>query len=249
MRTARASSWRRAFLRGGTLRKLGVVSTPSNPYGQEPYDQAPQGAGAYGQPQASSQGPYIQNPYAQSPYAQSPYGQGQSQAPYAYTYQGQTQGQPAAGVPYGPAYPVQAPMNTLSIVSLVCAFVFAPAGLVCGIIALSQIKKKGERGKGMAIAGVVISALSLLLFVLLFVFAMVVAATTSAGIMDAYSQGDLGSGYSYEYDYGDPGDDYDFDFGDTDPSDPYDDGSDDGGSDDGGMQVTGWVVPESEWPR
>ena len=70
-------------------------------------------------------------------------------------------------------YP-QPPTNTLAIISLVTSLVFAPAGIVTGHIALSQIKKSGESGRGLAIAGVIIGwvqvgfAVLLLLFVLLF---------------------------------------------------------------------------------
>ena len=40
-----------------------------------------------------------------------------------------------------------------------CAFLFAPLGIVFGHISLSQIKKTGEEGRGLAVAGLVISYL------------------------------------------------------------------------------------------
>ena len=49
--------------------------------------------------------------------------------------------------------------NALAIASLVCAFLFAPLGIVFGHISLSQIKRTGEEGRGLAIAGLVISYL------------------------------------------------------------------------------------------
>ncbi len=59
-----------------------------------------------------------------------------------------------------PGYPPQSrPTNTLSIVSLVGAFLFAPLGVIFGHVALSQIKKSGEEGRGLAIAGLVIGYL------------------------------------------------------------------------------------------
>ncbi|MBE1546390.1 peptidyl-prolyl cis-trans isomerase B (cyclophilin B) [Mycobacterium sp. OAS707] len=65
---------------------------------------------------------------------------------------------PYAG-PYGyPGYPPRG-TNALAIVSLVCAFLFAPLGIIFGHISLSQIKKTGEDGRGLAIAGLVISYL------------------------------------------------------------------------------------------
>jgi peptidyl-prolyl cis-trans isomerase B (cyclophilin B) len=47
----------------------------------------------------------------------------------------------------------------MAIASLICAFVFAPLGIVFGHISLSQIKRTGEEGHGLAVAGLVISYL------------------------------------------------------------------------------------------
>lgn len=44
----------------------------------------------------------------------------------------------------------------MAIVALVSALVFAPLGIVFGHIALSQIRRSDEDGKGLAIAGLVI---------------------------------------------------------------------------------------------
>ena len=67
----------------------------------------------------------------------------------------------------------------MAIASLVCAFLFAPLGIVFGHISLSQIRKTGEDGHGLAIAGLVISYLITIgsIFVLLGVmlFAIVFA--------------------------------------------------------------------------
>jgi len=45
----------------------------------------------------------------------------------------------------------------MAIASLVCSFLFFPLGIVFGHISLSQIKRTGEEGRGLAIAGLVIS--------------------------------------------------------------------------------------------
>ena len=67
----------------------------------------------------------------------------------------------------------QAPYNTCSIVgfALSCAsFVLtflgltALAGLICSIIGLRQTAAKGERGKGYAVAGIIVAILSLITF-------------------------------------------------------------------------------------
>src|SRR4051794_30452441 len=59
--------------------------------------------------------------------------------------------------PYGYARP--RPTNGMAIASLICAFVFAPLGIIFGHISLSQIKRTGEEGHGLAVAGVGISYL------------------------------------------------------------------------------------------
>jgi peptidyl-prolyl cis-trans isomerase B (cyclophilin B) len=62
--------------------------------------------------------------------------------------------------PYNPyGYPGPPPTNGMAIASLICAFIFAPLGIVFGHISLSQIKRTGEEGHGLAVAGLVISYL------------------------------------------------------------------------------------------
>ena len=46
--------------------------------------------------------------------------------------------------------------NTFAIVSLVTSFFVAILGIIFGFLALSQIKKSGESGRGLAIAGIII---------------------------------------------------------------------------------------------
>jgi len=131
------------------------MSTPDDPFAPPPGgDQPPQG----GQP-GGQQG---QPPAGQQPgYGPPPPGYGQP---------------PGYGAP-PPGYPMQAPYgapfasqktNTLAIVSLVTSFLCAPAGLITGIIALNQIGRTGEKGRGLAIAGIVISVLGFLLSMALF---------------------------------------------------------------------------------
>jgi peptidyl-prolyl cis-trans isomerase B (cyclophilin B) len=61
----------------------------------------------------------------------------------------------------------------MAIASLICAFVFAPLGIVFGHISLSQIKKSGEEGRGLAIAGLVISYLATVVSILVVVAGIV----------------------------------------------------------------------------
>lgn len=60
-----------------------------------------------------------------------------------------------------PPYPAYRPpqTNALAIASLICAFLFAPLGIVFGHLSLSQIKKSGEEGRGLAVAGLVVGYL------------------------------------------------------------------------------------------
>ncbi|MHC0432348.1 DUF4190 domain-containing protein [Streptomyces sp. O3] len=102
--------------------------------------------------------PYGQQPYGQPPQGPPPYPQGPQ--PYPQSPYGGWPG------PYPP--PQRPPVNGLAITSLVFGLLccLPVIGLVFGVIALTQIKKRGERGKGMAIAGVTLSSIGTLLFAL-----------------------------------------------------------------------------------
>ncbi len=77
----------------------------------------------------------------------------------------------------------QARTNTMAILSLVFAFIFPVMGVVFGIISLNQIKKTGEGGKGLAMAGLITSSIFTLITVLYIVFMVVVffSAASSSG--------------------------------------------------------------------
>jgi peptidyl-prolyl cis-trans isomerase B (cyclophilin B) len=47
----------------------------------------------------------------------------------------------------------------MAVASLVCAFLVAPLAIVFGHVALSQIKRSGERGRELAVAGLVLGYL------------------------------------------------------------------------------------------
>ncbi|MEV0980730.1 DUF4190 domain-containing protein [Streptomyces sp. NPDC049915] len=101
---------------------------------------------------STTPGPY-QAPPPQGPYA----------APGGYP--------PPPYQPWGQGYTPfnrPAPVNGVAIAALVLgALCFLPAvGLVLGVIALVQIRKRGERGKGLAIGGAVLSTIGLALWVL-----------------------------------------------------------------------------------
>jgi len=84
-------------------------------------------------------------------------------------------GQQPYGPPPGdgppPGYPAYGrPTNTMAILALVLAFVFAPAGLVLGIVARKQIKQTGEDGEGLALAGMIVGGIFTAIFLLVIVF-------------------------------------------------------------------------------
>lgn len=115
-----------------------------DPYGQQPNPYAQPGS------PAAPGSPITPEPYAQptaDPYAQPAAGYPQQQ-PYQ---------QPYAQQPYvQQPYAVARPTNTMAIVALVCAFVFAPLAIVFGHMAKKQIAQTGEEGSGLATAGLVI---------------------------------------------------------------------------------------------
>jgi peptidyl-prolyl cis-trans isomerase B (cyclophilin B) len=88
---------------------------------------------------------------------------------------------------YGyPGYPPPQSTNALAIVSLVCAFLFAPLGIIFGHISLSQIKKSGEEGRGLAVAGLIISYLftAFMILMLIWVVIFIIAVGSSLENID-----------------------------------------------------------------
>jgi len=68
-------------------------------------------------------------------------------------------GQNAQYAPYGTtAYgaPLAPRTNTLAIVALVLGLTVPIGGIICGHMALNQIKRTGEAGHGLALAGVIL---------------------------------------------------------------------------------------------
>ncbi|MCW3842092.1 DUF4190 domain-containing protein [Micromonospora yasonensis] len=100
-----------------------------------------------------------------SPYEPPSHGQpyGQPQQPHwGHQPPGGAQPPYAPQPPYGQYGPPGAPPrprgpNTLAILSLVFAFVFAPAGIVLGHLAKRQIRQTGEEGDQLATWGLILS--------------------------------------------------------------------------------------------
>jgi len=86
------------------------------------------------------QGPFGPNPYGGNPFGGAPFG-GVPPGPPVYT----------APPPHRPR------ANTLATLSVVFAFLFAPAGALLGHLGLAQIRRSGERGRDRAIVGLMLS--------------------------------------------------------------------------------------------
>ena len=67
----------------------------------------------------------------------------------------------------------------LSLTTLLLGVLSAIPGLILSIVGLNQIKKTGEEGRGLAIAGIIISSV-LLGFILIFLFVFIIALITTA---------------------------------------------------------------------
>lgn len=79
---------------------------------------------------------------------------------------------PPAGVPIPPQ---PARTNTLAIVALIGSFFIGLVGIICGHIALRQIKRTGEKGRGLALAGTIIGYVQVAVVVLILIFSFVIA--------------------------------------------------------------------------
>ncbi|MGW2398644.1 DUF4190 domain-containing protein [Kitasatospora sp. NPDC001664] len=125
------------------------------PYGPATSYQPPHGA-------SYPAAPFTSDPYAGGPYAGGPYaGGGYTGGPHAGDPYASG---PYAGGPYWQGPPLPAPgTNGLAVASLVLGIfgLFCLAwtlGLGLGIAALRQLKRRPQRGKGMAVAGIVLSS-------------------------------------------------------------------------------------------
>jgi hypothetical protein len=155
-------------------------------YGQQAYDQNAYGQQAYGQPAYDPNNPYGQpaydpnNPYGQQAYGQPPYpGAGYDQGQYGAYPQ---QPQPYPGYAQPQPYPASRGTNTMAILALVFGILVAPLGLIFGFVARSQIKKTGEDGDGLALAGIIIGGIFTLLFIAYIVFIVIFFAAVASSI-------------------------------------------------------------------
>jgi Domain of unknown function (DUF4190) len=151
--------------------------------GQPPYGQGPQ----YGQPQYGAtqpgqlpqyadyaqpgQGQYGQNQYGQNQYGQGQYGQGQYPQAGQYPQQAGPYGMQAAQMagygrrnPFAIAALVCGCVQILLFWTLILWPVLAIGAIACGLAALRQIHQRHDRGRGMAISGIVLGSVGMLFF-------------------------------------------------------------------------------------
>ncbi|QYC40743.1 hypothetical protein Nocox_15640 [Nonomuraea coxensis DSM 45129] len=133
--------------------------------GQGGYGQQPQSGGGYGQ-QPQSGGGYGEQPQSGAGYGQQQYAYGQMPPSGAYGYN-----------PYGAPPPPPRPTNGMAVASLVLGIVgmiscglTSIIGVILGHIALARIKRSGEEGQGMAVAGLVTSYVMVVINVLLLIW-------------------------------------------------------------------------------
>lgn len=100
---------------------------------------------------------------------------------------------PSAEERYPGSYPNQyqpePKYNLFSLISFISAFFLSVPAIVMGHMALSEIKKTGERGRGLALAGLILGYLGTLaglaLTVLLIVVALASPASSEFGVLDS----------------------------------------------------------------
>jgi hypothetical protein len=98
------------------------------------------------------------DPFGSDPFGGPPSGRQGYSPPGGPGFQVGNQGYPTGPQGFGPITPQpQGEVNSLSTLSIVFAFVFAPAGAVLGHVALKQIRERGQRGRERALIGLTLS--------------------------------------------------------------------------------------------
>jgi len=151
----------------------------SNPNGPQQIPPAPPVQNS--QPRVPPQPAQPQQPaYQQPQYQQPAYQQQYQQQPYQQQPQYQQQ---YVQQPYAPAPPT----NLMSIFALISAFVLPfVVPIILGHISLSQIKRTGEGGRGMAIAALIIGYIEIAFWLIwALVLIIIFAAAGASGAFDS----------------------------------------------------------------
>lgn len=91
-----------------------------------------------------------------------------------------------ADMPSFPAAPTMQKTNTLAIVALISAFIVPLAGIITGHMALSQIKKTGQPGHGLALAGTVLGYVFTVMSIIVVIVMIIIAAAASTAGYSSY---------------------------------------------------------------
>jgi Domain of unknown function (DUF4190) len=145
-----------------------------------PYADPQSGPGGYGQG-----GP---GPGGYGPGGYDPNAVGQVQPPPNY-YQGYP-----GGYPYMPGYGAQVGTNGMAIAAMICGicgFLYlipAVLGIIFGFIGLSQAKRTGQKGRGMALAGIIVGFLWIVVVIVL-IIVLVNSPSFQQGYNTGYNSG------------------------------------------------------------
>ena len=97
--------------------------------------------------------------------------------------------QPVALLDSMPSSPAAPPKtNSLAIVALIAGFVIPLAAFICGGIALSQIKRTGDKGRGLAWSGIIVGAVMSLLAIVVSILIVVGTAAAVQSVRSVASQ-------------------------------------------------------------
>lgn len=91
-----------------------------------------------------------------------------------------------AATPSSAAAPTTQKTNTLAIVALISAFIVPLVGIITGHMALSQIKKTGQPGHGLALAGTVLGYVFTVMFIIMIIVMIIIAAAASNAGYSSY---------------------------------------------------------------
>lgn len=114
---------------------------------------------------------YPQEPFGYGPFSYDPLGR----VPFTYP-----PAEPPVLPPPPPPPRYRPPVNTLATLSVLFAFLFAPAGALLGHLGLAQIRRTGELGRDRALAGLTLSYV--------FITATVIAVVTWATLASSASR-------------------------------------------------------------
>ncbi len=91
---------------------------------------------------------------------------------------------PPSPSPYGGSTAGVQKTNVLAIIALILGIVVPIGGVICGPIALGQIKRTGENGRGLALAGLIIGiAFTLIGIIAIIAYVAIIAAAVSSGVI------------------------------------------------------------------